>query len=86
VPPGAEEICGDGIDNNCDGQIDEGCVVPGDLDADGNIDTSDFMIFRSTLGKCEGAVGFIPEADYDGDGCITYNDYRIWYGYYRAAL
>lgn len=25
VYPGAEEICGDEIDNNCDGQVDEGC-------------------------------------------------------------
>jgi RHS repeat-associated protein len=27
ISPGATEICGDGQDNNCDGQTDEGCVV-----------------------------------------------------------
>ncbi len=32
VYPGKEEVCGDGIDQNCNGQVDEGC----NLDADGD--------------------------------------------------
>ena len=35
VSPGAEEVCGDGIDNNCDGAIDEGCEACTDNDGDG---------------------------------------------------
>ncbi|PXF60603.1 MAG: hypothetical protein C4B59_08775 [Candidatus Methanogaster sp.] len=38
VNPGATEVCGNGIDDNCDGQIDEGCTLTtyyGDADGDG---------------------------------------------------
>lgn len=31
-----KEICGDGLDNNCDGRVDEGCVVCVDNDGDGH--------------------------------------------------
>ena len=39
INPDADEVCGDGIDNNSDGQIDEGCGTPQILvDAAGDCD------------------------------------------------
>ena len=58
--------------------------IPGDLDGDGIIDQNDLALFRSTLGKCEGGTGYNSGADYDGDCCVSYADYRIWLGYYRS--
>ena len=39
IHPGAQEICGNHIDDNCNGQVDEGCV-PCDVDGDTFLDGS----------------------------------------------
>ncbi len=46
----ADEVCGDGVDNNCDGQIDEGCAA---------------SCFCSTTQSCGGGcpTGCIPMAE-----------------------
>ena len=57
-------------------------AVPGDLNEDGVLDTTDYNLMRSALRTCTGDPNFIAVADYDGDGCITFADYRVWFGYY----
>jgi hypothetical protein len=56
--------------------------IQGDLDGDGDVDMDDRVIFLSSFRKCSGDTGFLSDADYDGDGCITLNDYREWYKRY----
>jgi hypothetical protein len=63
-----------------------GAPVAGDLDGNGTVDFADRAILVAGLGTSGGDVRHVPEADYDGDGTITFNDYRIWFGYWRAAL
>lgn len=58
----------------------------GDLDSDGDVDGDDRNILRGAFRTCEGDPGFIPEADYDEDGCITFSDYREWYKCYKAFI
>jgi hypothetical protein len=57
-----------------------------DLDADSDVDDSDYAVFRAALGSCTGAARYRSAADYDHDGCVTTADYRIWYGWYRSFL
>ena len=61
---GASELCGDGLDNNCEGQVDEGCAVDSDLD--GVVDASDCAPNDPTI--YPGAVEICNLADEDCDG------------------
>ena len=76
----------DQVDSDADGRGDACQPIPGDLDGDRDVDSYDYLVLRSTLGKCVGAPGFNSKADYDDNGCVNYIDYQIWYRYYKAFI
>lgn len=64
IRPGAPEVCGDGIDQNCDA-VDPGCVVDIDNDGDGYCDDSnrDGVCNDGTaVGDCDDTVATINPA------------------------
>lgn len=82
--PGQENRDNDFLGDACDD--DTLGLERGDLDGDGDIDAADRDRLRSALGASEGEARFVPAADYDGDGKITYGDYRIWNGFFQDVL
>jgi predicted extracellular nuclease len=56
----------------------------GDLNDDGVVDTTDGKLLQAAVGKSASAVD--RRFDFDGDGAITLNDYRVWATYYKAYL
>lgn len=84
VHPGAAEVCGDGLDNNCSGTADEGCPTPcTDADGDGACPPADCDDANATIhpgaadvcgdsldNDCDGTADndCPPCTDADGDG------------------
>ncbi|MDT4329627.1 ExeM/NucH family extracellular endonuclease [Methylomonas sp. MS20] len=57
--------------------------VAGDLDSDGDVDSTDAAAAKAQIGQCASRQTFNREADYDNNGCVSYTDYRTWYGHYQ---
>ena len=49
-----------------------------DLDGDGDVDFSDFLIFAAAFGTSEGGPGYNAAADLDGDGTVAFSDFLIF--------
>ncbi len=78
TPPVPDEICGDGVDNNLDGQIDEGCPAPAACAADSDCPVDPACGGAVCVdGACQDACGPVPPAeicsnglDDDGNGLV----------------
>jgi hypothetical protein len=60
-------------------------LLAGDLDGDDAVRYEDFGVLFGAWGACAGTPGFLALADFDGDGCNGYGDYRIMYPNYRQV-
>jgi hypothetical protein len=59
-------------------------IVPGDLDGDQDVDMTDFAIFKKAWATESESSAFNEKADYEPDGMIDRNDFRVWSTHYRT--
>ncbi len=99
VNPGEPEDCYNGIDDDCDGlidQLDPDCVgcwdcptqCHGDVDCSGFVDDLDMMAFYTVyMGTpiCDPEPGYYPCLDFDRNGCIDAADEMIITMNYNSA-
>lgn len=88
--PPPEEICGDGLDNDKDGEVDEGCEVPPDCDQDSDCPAGQVCEIYCGNGWCNGVCkpGTTPECFASGcsgqvcstESVITTCEWQEWYG------
>lgn len=77
INPGNIEQCGDGLDNDCNGQIDEGCIVDNDedgFDATQDCDDENALIFPGAVESCN---GFDDNCDGNVDESLNFEVFFI---------
>jgi hypothetical protein len=52
-------------------------LTAGDLRIDSLIDLGDLRVVAAIFDTCRGNAGFNPVVDFDGDGCIGWEDYSL---------
>jgi len=89
--PGEEEMTYNGKDDDCDPATLD--VPPetnnspyGDMDGDEDVDLNDRVLILGALRACSGDANYDDAADMDGDGCVTFIDYREWFKAYKAYM
>ncbi|MFC1721626.1 putative metal-binding motif-containing protein [Patescibacteria group bacterium] len=84
INPGAVEICDDGIDNNCDGYIDEGCDWSGGTD---NFDPAVFDYTPYYIYSDEEVYDWtINDSDFDGENEVMVVTYSPSNDLYHAFI